>query len=32
MGKSPPNPSQYTIKSVKDYFPNFNKDIYIKLY
>ena len=32
MGKSPPENSPYTIKSVKDYFPNFDKDIFIKLY
>lgn len=32
MGKSPPDNSPYIIKSVKDYFPNFDKDIYIKLY
>lgn len=31
-GKSPPDNSPYKIESVKDYFPNFDKDIYIKLY
>jgi len=31
-GKSPPDNSPYKTLSVKDYFPNFDKDIYIKLY
>ncbi|TYQ15367.1 UNVERIFIED_CONTAM: integrase-like protein [Acetivibrio alkalicellulosi] len=31
-GKSPPDNSPYKILSIKDYFPNFDKDIFIKLY